>query len=552
MVEASSGTDKPNLRPAKITGESEMARRIRACDWEATPLGTVETWSETLIATVNLMLHSPFPTIVSWGPEMVFLYNDAAIPTLTGKHPTALGRLYRDVFREAWGLVSDDLEACFLRGETPVRDNMFIPILLNGVVEEHYWNYSLIPVYENGKIEGVFDQYRNTTEIVIGARRLRESEARLKLATEVAELGVFVWHIAEDVATWENDRMYQIFGQTPREDPIPGVRFMNQVILPDFLGPFQESVEITLRTGEPFHFEGLIQHPDGTPRWIEVIGHLEYEGQDVPVRMLGTVRDITQLKKSEEALRTAEKLSVAGRLAASIAHEINNPLASVTNLLYLARHTHSLDEAHAFLDTAERELRRVAAITHQTLRFYRQSTSPREIRAEELVEGVLSIYQGRFLNSHIQVELRMGARRPVRCLEGEIRQVLHNLLGNAIDAMQPNGGRLLIRSRDSTNWRTGKHGITLTIADTGTGMTAAVQRKIFEPFFTTKGIGGTGLGLWVTEDIVKRHSGTLHVRSRQGHTASGTVFSVFLPYDGLISAKQSPLTALGKLPQPSA
>jgi PAS domain-containing protein len=176
----------------RITGNSEMADRIRARDWSATPLGPIEDWSETLVATVNLMLHSPFPTILSWGPEMVFLYNDSGIPTLMGKHPSALGGLYRDVFHEAWNLVRADMEACFYRGETAVRDNMFIPIVLNGVLEDHYWSYSLIPVYENGRIAGVYDAYRNTTEIVMGARRLRESETRLKLATEVAKLGVFM------------------------------------------------------------------------------------------------------------------------------------------------------------------------------------------------------------------------------------------------------------------------------------------------------------------------------------------------------------------------
>src|SRR5580700_3236956 len=168
----------------RIIGNTEMTNRIRAHNWAATPLGPLEHWSETLIATVNLMLHSPFPTILSWGPEMVFLYNDAAISTLTTKHPSALGGLYREVFSEAWDLVSADLEACLYRGETAVRDNMFIPILFNGVLEDHYWSYSLIPVYENGLIRGVYDAFRNMTEVVQGARRLRESEARLKLATE--------------------------------------------------------------------------------------------------------------------------------------------------------------------------------------------------------------------------------------------------------------------------------------------------------------------------------------------------------------------------------
>ena len=190
-----------------ITGQSEMAARIRSYDWTQTPLGRIEDWSETLLATANLMLHSPFPTILSWGPEMVFLYNDAAISTLTSKHPNALGGLYRDVFREAWDLVSADLEACLYRGETAVRDNMLIPILLNGVLMDQFFSYSLIPVYENGRIGGFYDAFRNTTETVMMGRRLRESETRLKLATEVAKLGVFVWDTVEGSGSWENDHM---------------------------------------------------------------------------------------------------------------------------------------------------------------------------------------------------------------------------------------------------------------------------------------------------------------------------------------------------------
>ena len=191
-----------------------------------------------------------------------------------GKHPGALGGLYRDVFREAWDLVSDDLEACFYRGETAVRDNMFIPILLNGVIEDHYWSYSLIPVYENGKVSGVYDAYRNTTEIVMGARRLRQSEATLKLATEVAKLGVFVWHTAEDRASWENERMYEIFGRAHEDGPVNGTAFLNEVVHPDYREAFQRAMEATLQKGERFYFEGIICHPDKTLHWIEAIGQI--------------------------------------------------------------------------------------------------------------------------------------------------------------------------------------------------------------------------------------------------------------------------------------
>ena len=301
---------------ALITGNSEMAERIRAHNWAATSLGPIEEWSSTLVAIVNLMLHSPFPTILSWGPEMVFLYNDAGIPTLRGKHPSALGALYRDVFREAWDLVSADLEGCFYRGETAVRDNMFIPILLNGVIEDHYWNYSLIPVYENGKIAGVYDAYRNTTEIVMGARRLRESETRLKLATEVAKLGVFVWHTAEDRARWENDRMYEIFGRTRANGPVNGLAFMNEVVHPDQREAFQRAMEATLQRGEAFYFQGRIFLPDKTLRWIEINGQLQSETDTSAGQILGTIRDITQVKNSEEAQRASAKS--LGELAAIV------------------------------------------------------------------------------------------------------------------------------------------------------------------------------------------------------------------------------------------
>ncbi len=251
-----------------ITGKSEMAACIRAYDWTRTPLGPIEEWSETLLATVNLMLHSPFPTILSWGPEMVFLYNDAAISTLTAKHPDALGAFYREVFHEAWDVVSGDLEACFYRGETAVRDNIFIPILFNGVLEDHYWSYSLIPVFQNGVIAGVYDAFRNTTEIVQGAQRLRDSEARLKLATESAKLGVFVWDTAEDRGSWENDRMYEIFGRRPEEGPISSSAFMNEIVHPDSQDAFKQALRDTLEKGAPFRFEGPMFAADGKVRCI--------------------------------------------------------------------------------------------------------------------------------------------------------------------------------------------------------------------------------------------------------------------------------------------
>ena len=240
----------------------------------------------------------------------------------------------------------------------------------------------------------------------------------------------------------------------------------------------------------------------------------EQDGTVSGIIVLGV--DVTESKRAEQVLLQSEKLNAVGRLASSIAHEINNPLEAVTNLLYLAQRSAVSPTAQHYLETAEVELQRVSAIANQTLRFYRQSTNPRPARAEDLIGGTLPLYQGRLTNSRVTIERRDRSRRPFICFDGEIRQVLSNLVGNAIDAMNATrGGRLLIRSREATDWTTGRKGIVLTVADTGPGMSPHTLSRIFEPFFTTKDNSGTGLGLWISREIVDRHRGFLRVRSSQ-------------------------------------
>ena len=218
-----------------------------------------------------------------------------------------------------------------------------------------------------------------------------------------------------------------------------------------------------------------------------------------------------------------------GRLASSIAHEINNPLEAVTNLIFLAQKAAIHPKAKEYLAAAEIELRRVSAIANQTLQFHRQSTHSEPVTAAALIDATLPLYQGRISNARVKIERRDRARQSVTCLDGEIRQVLSNLIGNAIDAMSQEDRRLLIRSRESTDWRTGRRGVTLTVADTGSGMSTNTISRIFEPFFTTKGNKGTGLGLWISREIIERHQGSLKVKSRQTTRCSGTVFVIFLP-----------------------
>ncbi|MGI8770190.1 MAG: two-component system sensor histidine kinase NtrB [Acidobacteriaceae bacterium] len=296
------------------------------------------------------------------------------------------------------------------------------------------------------------------------------------------------------------------------------------------------------------HLAGIARHLDTGTRHIPWTGvqlpGRHKNGDEIPLeisfgsyisqgekRFTGFMRDVSDRVKAQAALTQSEKLAAVGRLASSIAHEINNPLESVTNLLYLATNSDDFAQVQEYLEAAERELRRVSTITTQTLRFHKQSSNPKLTSSEDLIDSVLSIYQGRLLNSHIEVKYRKRDSQQVVCFEGEIRQVLNNLVGNAIDAMHPKGGQLLLRSREATDWSSGRRGLMLTVADTGAGIGPHSLRRIFEPFFTTKGIGGSGLGLWISQDIVARHHGTLQVRSSQREGCTGTVFSLFLPLD---------------------
>ena len=256
------------------------------------------------------------------------------------------------------------------------------------------------------------------------------------------------------------------------------------------------------------------------------------------------VLDASERKRNEEALRKTEKLAATGRLAASIAHEINNPLEAITNLLFLLRSYCGLqDPALNYVVMAEHEATRISEITQQTLRFYRQSTLPGRVRMGELLNSVLSLYPARINSLKLQVERRYDAGLDIFCYAGELRQVFANLVGNAIDASRVHG-RLILRAKPSRNWKDpAQRGIRFVVADNGSGMEAAVRTRIFEAFFTTKEITGTGLGLWVSQEIIEKHRGLIHVRSRPGLAgqASGTVFQIFIPDDPhlAVPAKQT-------------
>jgi signal transduction histidine kinase len=237
-------------------------------------------------------------------------------------------------------------------------------------------------------------------------------------------------------------------------------------------------------------------------------------------------RDISAQKRAEEALRRNEKLATAGRLAASIAHEINNPLEAVTNLIYLARHDPANAPGH--LEMAERELERVAHIARQTLGFVRESSVATPLDVGSLLDEVLRLYSSKLLKKRIEVQKRFRGAA-IRAYGGELRQLFSNLIVNAVEAMDP-GGLLWLRVRPGQEYADGgRRGVRVLIADNGSGISGEHLDHLFEPFYTTKKDAGTGLGLWLSLGIVRKHGGSIRVRTRVQAGKSGTMFSIFLP-----------------------
>lgn len=237
----------------------------------------------------------------------------------------------------------------------------------------------------------------------------------------------------------------------------------------------------------------------------------------------------TEVERAAGLIRESQRLATLGRQASSIAHEINNPLEAISNLLFLAGNETGLPaSARKFLIMAQAELERVVAISKQTLNFYREASAPLPVRLSTLVEETLVLYGRRIAEKHLKVMREFGSEDAIAILPGEMRQVFSNLLANAIEATE-DGGKLRLRVRKSRCWSdSGILGIRVTIADTGSGMSPEVRRRIGHPFFTTKGQHGTGLGLWVTKSILSHYGGNLLVHTSTG-TRHGTVFSVFLP-----------------------
>jgi signal transduction histidine kinase len=469
-----------------------------------------------------------------WGPELIQFYNDAYSKSIRAdKHPRALGQRGIECWPEIWPIIGPQIEGVMRRGESTWHENQLVPIYRNGHLEDVYWTYGYSPVRtSDGAICGTLVICTETTVKHMTEMSLRQEVQRLADLFEQAPAFFAVLRGPEHVFERTNRPYQQLIGG---RDVIS--RSVAEAIPELEEQGFIDVLDTVYRTGTPFIGSGAavkLARASSLELEERKLDFVYQPMRDADDRISGILVfgvDVTENRRAEQVLLQTEKLAAVGRLASSIAHEINNPLEAITNLLYLANQAAISPKAKEYLAEADLELQRVSAIANQTLRFYRQSTKPRSITAKELLDGTLPLYRGRLINCGVSLEMRYRSTPSVVCFEGEIRQVLSNLVGNAIDSMASTGGRLLIRTRDATDWRTLRRGIVITVADTGTGIAPETRSRIFEAFFTTKGTSGTGLGLWISNEIVARHRAILTLRSSQAPRSCGTVFALFLPAD---------------------
>ena len=411
-------------------------------------------------------------------------------------------------------------------------------LILNKIrAGERFEHFQTIRMRKDGSLLDVsltVSPVRDQTGNVIGAAKIvrdvtqekKAEQAALRLAAivESSDDAIVSKDLNGTVLSW-NHAAERIFGYKAEEiigQPIT-------TIIPPELHDDEPRILAKLRAGERIeHFQTVRVRKDGERIDVSLTVSPIRDPAGKVIGAAKIARDITQQKRMEAAIQTSERLASVGRLAATVAHEINNPLEAVTNFIYLARQQAGLSEkVKHYLRYADQELGRVAHIAQQTLGFYRDSSHPTSLVISDLVEDVLTIYERKFKYKALKVERRIEPGLAVYALQGELKQILSNLVANAIDACNQ-GGRIVVHAWSSHDFKSGRHGMRMTIADTGVGIAEKDKAKLFAPFFTTKKEVGTGLGLWITKDLLEKKGGRIRVRSRVSKP-SGTVMSIYLP-----------------------
>jgi two-component system, NtrC family, sensor kinase len=358
---------------------------------------------------------------------------------------------------------------------------------------------------------------------------LRQSEARFRTRAELLELAseaIIVRDLEGAICFW-NSGAVSLYGWTREEALGQDINRLLQTVFPGS----REQVEDTLRRESAWQGNLVQQTRSGREIVVASRKTMNHETNEI----LEVNRDITVQLKAEEALRESEKLAAMGRVAGIIAHEINNPLAAITNIFYLLRNHPSLnDEARSYADAAEQELTRVSHITRQTLSFYRESKQPTPIRVHELLDDVVELQKRSFQANKIELQKRYLTASNVNGFPVELRQVFLNLISNAVQAM-PQGGTLRLHVSDAVDWPSGLRGPFISVIDTGLGIKPEDAHRLFEPFFSTKAAKGTGLGLWISKGILQKYNGRISYRSIRREGKSITCFRVFLPGNGTLN-----------------
>jgi PAS domain S-box-containing protein len=359
---------------------------------------------------------------------------------------------------------------------------------------------------------------------------LRQREAASRTRAELLELAseaIIVRDLNGAIQLW-NAGAEKVYGWSKEEAIGRDLHGLLHTIFPTS----REEVAAALETGRMWQGNLLQRTKHGAEIVVACRKTMNHENNAV----LEVGRDITVQLRAEEALRETEKLAAMGRVAGIIAHEINNPLAAITNIFYLLKTHASLDEeARHFANLAEQELQRVSHITRQTLSFYRESNQPISVMLEKLLDDVVELQERRLQECHIAVRKKYSSSHIVHGFPFELRQVFLNLIMNAVQAM-PSGGALRLSVHIATDWFTGSRGTVVSIVDTGVGIQPEHKKHLFEPFFTTKSAKGTGLGLWISKGIVQKHNGRITYRSYHHKGSSMTCFRIFIPAGGVPDA----------------
>ena len=352
-------------------------------------------------------------------------------------------------------------------------------------------------------------------------RAVLDQENKLRLSHSAAHMGSWNWDLVNSKIFWSDE--FKALHGLPLDSP-SGFEAGAKLVHPDDRETVLSELDNVLAsTADQISSEHRAITTDGRVIWVHSRGRIERDANGKATSIAGITIDVTERRKAEEGLRRTEKLAAAGRLAATVAHEINNPLEALVNLIYLAKHTPGLPaEALTLINTADGELARMAHIVRQTLGFYRESVHPKATNIGTTVAEVTDLYRSRIAAKSIQLHVNIQGDLSVCVIGGEIKQVVANLLSNAIDATSPGGSiTIAVANRDAAT-------VQITVTDTGHGIPGHILPQLFEPFFTTKSDVGTGLGLWVSKGIVEKHKGSLTVSTVEGQ---GTTFTVTLPIE---------------------